>query len=157
VSLWLNLSDVPIPSSTVVLKKASDVQIGKNYKAYYGTRNFIACSQMPVLNHMNAIHTLRTSFFKIQFNNKTQRSRDSAVSIAIGYGLGHRGVGIRVLVGSRIFFTSSRPALGPTQPPIQSVPAVLSPGRGAYHSPPASAEVKKMWIYTSTPPYAFMA
>jgi hypothetical protein len=25
------------------------------------------------------------------------------------------------------------------------------------HSPPASAEVKKMWIYTSTPPYAFVA
>jgi hypothetical protein len=23
--------------------------------------------------------------------------------------------------------------------------------------PPTSAEVKKMWIYTSTPPYAFMA
>jgi hypothetical protein len=27
----------------------------------------------------------------------------------------------------------------------------------ADHSPPASAEVKKMWLYTSTPPYAFMA
>jgi hypothetical protein len=25
------------------------------------------------------------------------------------------------------------------------------------HSPPTSAEVKKMWIYTSTTPYAFMA
>jgi hypothetical protein len=25
------------------------------------------------------------------------------------------------------------------------------------HSPPTSAEVKKMWIYTTTPPYAFMA
>jgi hypothetical protein len=27
----------------------------------------------------------------------------------------------------------------------------------ADHSHPASAEVKKIWIYTSTPPYAFMA
>jgi hypothetical protein len=27
----------------------------------------------------------------------------------------------------------------------------------ADHSPPTSAEVKKMWIYTSAPPYAFMA
>jgi hypothetical protein len=27
----------------------------------------------------------------------------------------------------------------------------------ADHSPPTSAEVKTMWIYTSTPPYAFMA
>jgi hypothetical protein len=42
------------------------------------------------------------------------------------------------------------------------VPGALSlevkrPRREAYHSPPASAEVKKMWIYTSTPPCAFMA
>jgi hypothetical protein len=29
--------------------------------------------------------------------------------------------------------------------------------READHSRPASAEVKKMWIYTSTAPYAFMA
>jgi hypothetical protein len=27
----------------------------------------------------------------------------------------------------------------------------------ADHSPAASAEVKKTWIYTSTPPFAFMA
>jgi hypothetical protein len=30
-------------------------------------------------------------------------------------------------------------------------PTVNRPGREADHSPPASAEVKKMWIYTSTP------
>jgi hypothetical protein len=29
-------------------------------------------------------------------------------------------------------------------------------GRETDHSLPASAEVKKMWIYTPTPPYAFM-
>jgi hypothetical protein len=27
----------------------------------------------------------------------------------------------------------------------------MRPGREADHSPPTSAEVKKMWIYTSTP------
>jgi hypothetical protein len=27
----------------------------------------------------------------------------------------------------------------------------------SFYSPPTSAKVKKMWIYTSTPPYAFMA
>jgi hypothetical protein len=47
-------------------------------------------------------------------------------------------------------------------PPIQRVPGDLSPGlkrrgREADHSPPTSAEVKKTWIYTSTPPYVFMA
>jgi hypothetical protein len=34
---------------------------------------------------------------------------------------------------------------------------VKRPGREDDHSPPASAEFKKMWIYISTPPYAFMA
>jgi hypothetical protein len=51
---------------------------------------------------------------------------------------------------------------GPPKPPIQWIPGALSPGvkrqgREADHSPPTSAEVKKMWIYISTPPYAFMA
>jgi hypothetical protein len=34
---------------------------------------------------------------------------------------------------------------------------VRRPGREVDHSPPTSAEVKKMWIYTSTPPHAFLA
>jgi hypothetical protein len=75
-----------------------------------------------------------------------------------------RGFGVRVPVGSRIFLFSmlSRSALGSTQPPIQWVPGVLSlgvkrQGCEADHSPPASAEVKKMWNHTSTTPYAFMA
>jgi hypothetical protein len=38
-----------------------------------------------------------------------------------------------------------------------SFPGVKRLGREADHSPPTSVEVKKMWIYTSTPPYAFMA
>jgi hypothetical protein len=61
-----------------------------------------------------------------------------------------------------LFSTSSIPALGLTQPLIQWVRGVLSlgvkgQGREAAHSPPFSTEVKKMWIYTSTPSYAFMA
>jgi hypothetical protein len=36
-------------------------------------------------------------------------SRGSSVGIAIGYGLDDRGVGVRVLVGSRIFFPPRRP------------------------------------------------
>jgi hypothetical protein len=86
------------------------------------------------------------------------------VGIATGYGLDDRGVRVRDPVGSRIFlfFTSSRPALGSTQPPIQWVPGALFPGikwpgRESNRSPSASAEVKKMWIYTSSPPYAFMS
>jgi hypothetical protein len=55
------------------------------------------------------------------------------------------------------FSSSSRPALAPTQPPIYWVPGAKRPGSEADHSPPTSAEVKNTWIYTSTPPYAFMA
>jgi hypothetical protein len=60
------------------------------------------------------------------------------------------------------FSMSSRPALGSTQPHLQRVPGALSPGikrpeREADHSPPTSAEVKKMWICTPTSPYTFMA
>jgi hypothetical protein len=35
-------------------------------------------------------------------------------------------------------------------------PGVRRPGREADQSPPASAEVKKTWVYISTPPYVFM-
>jgi hypothetical protein len=38
-----------------------------------------------------------------------------------------------------------------------SFPGVKRQGREADHSLPTSGEVKKMWIYTSTPPYVFMA
>jgi hypothetical protein len=84
-------------------------------------------------------------------------SRDSVVAIATVYGLDGQGIRVRVPVGSRIFSTSSRPAMGSTQPPIQWVlgdpsPRVKRPGREADCSPPTSAEVKKMWVYTSTPP-----
>jgi hypothetical protein len=79
-----------------------------------------------------------------------------------GYVLDDREIGDRVHVSSRIlvFSTSSRPALRSTQPLMQRVPEALfpsvkRPGREADHSLPASAEVKKMWIHTSTPPYAF--
>jgi hypothetical protein len=46
-----------------------------------------------------------------------------------------------------LFSTTSIPALGPTQPPIQWVPGALSPGvkrqgREADHSPPSSAKTK---------------
>jgi hypothetical protein len=42
------------------------------------------------------------------FSRYLQRSRDSVVGIATGYGLDDRGVGVRVPLGSRIF-SSPRP------------------------------------------------
>jgi hypothetical protein len=69
------------------------------------------------------------------------------------YGLDDRAIGrsgFDPRQGQRIFPPASvfRPALGPTQPPVQWVPGVLSPGvkarpgRDADHSPPPSAEVE---------------
>jgi hypothetical protein len=77
-------------------------------------------------------------------------SRDSVVGIASGYWLDDRVVEVRVPVGSRIFTS-------PRRPDRLWGPGVNRRGREADHSPPPSAEVKKMWIYTSIPPYTFMA
>jgi hypothetical protein len=86
---------------------------------------------------------------------------DGVVSIATGYGLDDQEVRVWVPVVSKIFSTSSGLTLGSTQHTIKWVPGALSPGvkrpgRESDRSPPASAEVNKRWIYTSTPPYAFM-
>jgi hypothetical protein len=86
-------------------------------------------------------------------------SRDSIVRIVTSYGREDRGdrSSIPGRVKNFLFSRSSRPALRSTQYPIQWVPGVKRPGREVDHSPPTSAEVKKMWIYTSTLTYAFMA
>jgi hypothetical protein len=72
-----------------------------------------------------------------------------------------RGPSLGPVRDRNFHFLSSKPALWSTQPPIQRVPGALSPevrqpGYEADHSPPSSAEVKKTWLYTSTPPYVFM-
>jgi hypothetical protein len=76
-------------------------------------------------------------------------SRDSVGGITTGYGLKDLGVGVRVPVGSRIFFFStSRPPLESTQFPLQGVlgafsPGAKRPGREADHSLPSSADINK--------------
>jgi len=53
--------------------------------------------------------------------------------------------------------TASRPALGPTQPPIQLVLGALSlgvkqSGHETDHSPPYSTEFQNAWSYITIPP-----
>jgi hypothetical protein len=91
-------------------------------------------------------------------------SRDGSVSIATGYGLDDRGgqefkfwyaqefsLLHIVQTGSEVHPTSYKMGTG------VSFPGIKRQGREADHSPPTSAEVKKMWICTSTPLYVFMA
>jgi hypothetical protein len=64
------------------------------------------------------------------------RDRDSSVGTVTGYGLDNREVNR----GKNFLFTTSRPVLGPNQPPLQWVPEALSPGvkwlgREADHTP----------------------
>jgi hypothetical protein len=89
--------------------------------------------------------------YRAMFSNSTiiYESRDSSVGIALGNGLEDPCFRLRIPAGLGIFFTTaSRKTLGPTQPPIHSVPKAFSlgvkrPGREADHSPPSSAEVKE--------------
>jgi hypothetical protein len=103
-----------------------------------------------------------SSFF---YGKYYSRSRVSSGGIVSDYGLDDRASGVRFPVGQRIFPLSSvsRPALRPTQPPVQLVPGVLSPGvkrgRGVMltthpHLVPRSRMSRS---YTSSPPSASMA
>ena len=65
----------------------------------------------------------------------------SSVGVPTDYGLD----GLESNPSGDEIFCLSRPALGPTQPPVQWVPGFsqgkVRPGRAADHSPPSSAAV----------------
>jgi hypothetical protein len=93
----------------------------------------------------------------ITIKRNSDESPSSSVSILTRLWAGRSRFDSRQ--GLEIFLsaTASRPAQGPTQPPIQWVLIAISlgvkwPDREADHSPPSSAEVKNAWSYTSTPP-----
>jgi hypothetical protein len=88
----------------------------------------------------------------------------NSVGIATGLGLGDKGGGSSipgrvkkfsllqiVQTGSGVHQTSYKMGTG------GSFLGVKRQGREADHSPPTSAKVKKMWIYTFILPYVIMA
>jgi hypothetical protein len=90
-------------------------------------------------------------------------SRDSAVGTAADYGLEGREVGGRVLVGARfsplhVVQTGSGAHSASYTKGIGAISTVVKrPERKVDHSPPTSAEIKNMWIYTCTSLYVSMA
>jgi hypothetical protein len=99
-----------------------------------------------------------------QPNPADVRIYDSSVGIATGYGLDEQRGGSsspgRVKKFSLLHIVQTGSGVHPTSYKMGtwvSFPGVKRQGREADHSPLTSAEVKKMWIYTSTPPYVFMA
>jgi hypothetical protein len=74
-----------------------------------------------------------------------------------GWTIGVVGFDYRWGLGTFLFTTASRTALGTTQPPIQWVRGALSlgikgSGREADQSPQSNADVKNAWRFTSSSP-----
>jgi hypothetical protein len=79
----------------------------------------------------------------------TWLSRGSSVNIVSGYGLDDRAVEVRSAAEARDFFLwpLSRPALGPTQLPVQWVPGVKRGGGVTLTTHPHS--VPRLWVSRS--------
>jgi hypothetical protein len=130
----------------------SPTRIDKDVASY-----LTAISQLHVIKH----HVLYRSASQHEYTVavRQRERRDSAT----GYGLDDRGVALGFPVGER--FSPLRlvqtgsvalPASYPMDTGGFSL-GVKRPGHKAVHWPPTSVEVKKTWIYTSTPPYIFVA
>jgi hypothetical protein len=97
-------------------------------------------------------HTATIVPYNVQWDSYYSPSRKlrgagarGAVDIVTGYGLDGRG-SILARGKTFLFSVASRPALSPTQHPIQWVPGAIFPrvkqqGRDTDHLPPSTAEV----------------
>jgi hypothetical protein len=69
-----------------------------------------------------------------------------------------RELGFDSWKGQEIFlFPSVQAGSGAQTAPYPLRSGAKAPGREADHSPPSSAEIKNIWSYTSTRPYALVA
>jgi len=100
------------------------------------------------LQHLE--HSIFSPFAKINYYLVPSSGPGSIVGTATAYRLGIESQ------WGRDFLHLSRPALRPTQPPVQWVPGLsggkVRPGHDADPSPPSSAEVKnRVELYLFSP------
>ena len=113
--------------------------------------NAMPCFSNTILNTTSPTTHFSYWFIPYEFSTKFcilssstlhTKGRDSSVGIAMGWTVWGSNPG----GGGRDFPHPSRPALGPTQPPIQWVPGLprgqKRPGRGDDHPPLSSVEVE---------------
>jgi len=108
---------------------------------------------------LSPITQITTSKTRLRFhkNNNQLCGPGSSVGIATGYGLDGPAIESR---WEQDFPHLSRPALGPTQTPVQWLPGLSRekerPGRDADRSPPSSAvghETVELYLYSPYGPY----
>jgi hypothetical protein len=126
----------------------------KIYTAPHPTRNLFEYLSVHILFRV-------LCFIIFLRRNLHGKCRDSAVGIATGWTT--EGSEFESRWGQEFLLFGVVPTgsgVHPTSYPMGtggSSSRIKRPGREADHSPPTSAEVKKTWIYTSTPTYAFKA
>jgi hypothetical protein len=112
-----------------------------------------------MVSKLPQVITLRISVQEVLGSNLFRDTYYSKGFLFLRYRLGVRGIGDRFLAGARdfFFFRTPKPALGPTQSPIQWPLGIKQLEREAEHSLQSTVEVKYVWwSYTSTPQYVFM-
>jgi hypothetical protein len=132
----------------------------EKFPAPAGNRVQLNFQEFTKLNKMTWQHVYLRGEEKKAWRKLQNKNLHNLYSL-LGYGLDDQGFDYRQGLGISLFTTASRPALGPTQPPIQWVPGDLAlgvkrPGREADHSLPSSAEVENAWAIPPLPLYAFV-
>ena len=94
------------------------------------------------------LDVFRPKYYNIRYTNHHKIGRDGAVGKSTSYGVDSPGIQSR---RRREFPHPSRPALGPTEPPIPWVPAVLLVGRSRDRFPVLSLDFSVTYFLPTKP------